>query len=146
MVRNIFHRFSVVALLFLFTSCAGAAEELRPFWDQFRQAVENNDQSKVAELTQFPLETRGPDDSDPVVPVSRVEFLTTIYDKAMGQFQDSVVVGGQRIDKNLKDAIVEKTALTAKDQPSADFAFILAMQFNRIGGHWKLGRIYLEEP
>ncbi|WKJ89956.1 hypothetical protein QZJ86_18410 [Methylomonas montana] len=146
MVRRIFHWFSFVALLSLFTSCAGAAEDLQPFWDQFRQAVKNNDKSKVAELTQFPLETRGPVDSDPIIPVSRDEFVTEVYDKVMDQFQDSVVVGGKRIDKNLREAIVEKATLSAKDQQSDDFAFILSMQFKRIGGIWKLSRIYLEEP
>jgi hypothetical protein len=92
------------------------------------------------------LETSDPDDSDPVVPVSRDEFVAIIYDKAMDQFQDSVAVGGKRIDKSLRDAIVEKATLTAKDQQHADFAFILSLQFKRIGGVWKLSRIYIEEP
>lgn len=146
MARRIFHWLYFLALMSLFTSCAGAAEDLQPFWDQFRQAVENNDKNKVTDLTQFPLETRGPNDSDPVISVSRDEFVTEIYDKAMDQFQDSVVVGGKRIDKNLREAILEKSTLSAKDQQSADFAFILSMQFKRIGGIWKLSRIYVEEP
>lgn len=64
----------------------------------------------------------------------------------MDQFEDSIVVNGKVIDKNLRETILEKTTLAPNDQQSADFAFILSMQFERIGGIWKLSRIYLEEP
>lgn len=146
MVRKIFNWFSFVALLFLFAHCAGASEDFQPFWDQFRLAVENNDKNKVADLTQFPLETRGPDDSDPVISVSRDEFLIKVYDKAMNQFEDSVVIGEKRIDMNLRESIVKKSTPSANDQQRADFAFVLSMNFKRIGGRWKLTRIYIEEP
>lgn len=146
MVRRIFNCVSSVILLSLFTSCVNANEDFRPFWDQFRLAIENNDKNKVADLTQFPLETRGPDDSDPVISVSRDEFLAKGYDKTMNQFEDSVAVGGKAIDVNLRQAIVKKTTLSTNDQQSADFAFILSMQFKRTGGIWKLTRIYIEEP
>jgi len=97
-------------------------------------------------MTQFPLETRGPVDSDRVIPVSRDRFVKEVYDKAMDQFQDSVVVNGKVIGKNQRETILEKTTLDTKDQQSADFAFILSMEFTRIGNIWKLSRIYLEEP
>ncbi|WP_442499326.1 hypothetical protein [Methylobacter sp. sgz302048] len=146
MVPKVFICFFLVTLLSACTTSAIAAEDLQQFWNQFRQAVEKNDKTRVAEMTQFPLETRGPVDSDRVIPVGRDKFVKEVYDKAMGQLQDSVVVNGKVIDKSLRETILEKTMLGAKDQQSADFAFILSMQFKRIGGIWKLSRIYLEEP
>ncbi|MBF6649357.1 hypothetical protein [Methylobacter sp. BlB1] len=136
----------LVILLSACTTSAIAAEDLQQFWNQFRQAVEKNDKTRVAEMTQFPLETRGPMDSDRVIPVGRDKFVKEVYDKAMDQLEDSVVVGGKVIDKNLREAILEKTTLAPNDQQSADFAFILSMEFTRIGNIWKLSRIYLEEP
>lgn len=146
MVPKVLICFFIVTLLSACTTSAIAAEDLQQFWNQFRQAVEKNDKAKIAEMAQFPLETRGPVDSDRVIPVNRDKFVKEVYDKAMDQFQDSVVVGGKRVDVSLREAILEKTTLGAKDQQSADFAFILSMQFKRIGGIWKLSRIYLEEP
>ena len=147
MVPRVFICFFLVALLSVFTTSAIAADEdLQQFWNQFRQAVEKNDKTRIAEMTQFPLETRGPVDSDRVIPVSRDRFVKEVYDKAMNQFENSIVVGGKRVDMNLRKAILKKTTLALNDQQSADFAFILSMQFKRIGGIWKLSRIYLEEP
>jgi hypothetical protein len=145
-VPKIFIRFFIVILLSACATSAIAAEDLQQFWNQFRQAVEKNDKTKVAEMTQFPLETRGPMDSDRVIPVGRDRFVKEVYDKAMGQLEDAVVVDGKVIGKNQRETILEKTTLDTKDQQSADFAFILSMQFKRIGGIWKLSRIYLEEP
>ncbi|MGR8931824.1 MAG: hypothetical protein ACU836_14400 [Gammaproteobacteria bacterium] len=146
MVTRILLGISLIIVLSAFTGCARASDDLQQFWDQFRQAVENHDKNKVADMTQFPLETRGPMDSDPIIPVSRDRFLKEVYDKAMAQFEDSVVVGGKRIEKSLRDTILQKTALEARDRQGDDFAFFLSMQFKRIGGVWKLGRIYCEEP
>ena len=146
MVPKVFICFFLVTLLSACTTSAIAAEDLQQFWNQFRQAVEKNDKTRVAEMTQFPLETRGPMDSDRVIPVGRDKFVKEVYDKAMDQFQDAVVVDGKVIGKKLRETILEKTTLDTTDQQSADFAFFLSMHFKRIGGIWKLSRIYLDEP
>jgi hypothetical protein len=147
MAPRVFICFFLVILLSACTTSAIAADEdLQQFWNQFRQAVEKNDKTKVAEMTQFPLETRGPMDSDRVIPVGRDRFVKEVYDKAMGQLEDAVVVDGKVIGKNQRETILEKTTLAPNDQQSADFAFILSMEFTRIGNIWKLSRIYLEEP
>lgn len=147
MAPRVFICFFLVTLLSACTTSAIAADEdLQQFWNQFRQAVEKNDKTRVAEMAQFPLETRGPVDSDRVIPVGRDKFVKEVYDKAMGQLQGSVVVNGKVIDKSLREIILEKTTLDTTDQQSADFAFFLSMEFTRIGNIWKLSRIYLDEP
>ncbi|MEF3076865.1 hypothetical protein V2P20_17710 [Methylobacter sp. Wu1] len=147
MAPRVFICFFLVILLSACTTSAIAADEdLQQFWNQFRQAVEKNDKTRVAEMTQFPLETRGPADFDRVIPVGRDKFVKEVYDKAMDQLEDAVVVDGKVIYKNLREAILEKTTLAPNDQQTADFAFILSMHFKRIGGIWKLSRIYFDEP
>ena len=48
---------------------------LGEFWSAFRVAAAVTDREALASLTEFPFQTRGPSDSDPVVPQDRASFL-----------------------------------------------------------------------
>lgn len=136
------------ALLVCFTGSVQplwATESFTDFWACFRHAVTAGDRVAVANMTQFPLETRGPDDTDPIFRVTRDEFESYVFDKAMTQIHDSVVIGGALVNITLAQAIKEKRTIEPGDLQSSGFSFFLSMQFRQIDGGWKLTRIYLEE-
>ncbi len=80
-LMNIFYRqsfmfrASIVAYLMLFSAVACSAQEQvstpQKFWAEFRLAVLAKDNQKLVSMTQFPLEVRGVDDSQPAKQYSK---------------------------------------------------------------------------
>jgi hypothetical protein len=78
--RKMMRAFKIILpiILALFCVVCSAAEKdsgYSQYWGEFRQAVLDNDKGKIADLTRFPFEVRGPDDSDPVKKYDTKGFL-----------------------------------------------------------------------
>lgn len=132
--------------LTLFCVVCSAAETdsgYSQFWSTFRQAVLDNDKVKIVEMTRFPFEVRGPDDSDPVQPYDHHGFLS-IYEKLVAQpvFLPS---DGKIISKTMRQLIDEKKEITPADHPTSDSFQVHQFEFRRIKGKWFFTRAYLEE-
>jgi len=59
-------------------------KSFQDFWVIFRNAVIENDTIKLVQLTKFPLETRGPQDSDPIVKYDSKNFII-VFQKYLKQ-------------------------------------------------------------
>jgi hypothetical protein len=73
------------------------------FWSAFRKAVAAADLEGVAALTEFPFQTRGPSDSDPVVPRDRAAFLGLV-----GQMLETD--SGMKAESETMRELIAKTA------------------------------------
>ena len=150
---NIFHKQSlmlkagIVAYLMLFSAVACSAQEqmLAPqkFWTEFRQAVLAKDNQKLASMTQFPLEVRGVDDSQPAVQYKKEQF-ETIFKKILEQ--PVVTMEGDKIITNTtRDIIISTKIITKEHSMTADSFRVDQLVFELKNKQWLLVRAYLEE-
>lgn len=111
--------------------------EFAAFWPVFRRAVLSKDTLTVLQMTQFPFETRGELDEDPVVKYKQADFLR-VYHVLLGQWT-GLSISGKEFD------LIRTTTNTESIQPTADWARVGAMEFRKINGQWKLAFAYLTE-
>lgn len=108
------------------------------FWRTFRDAALVGDTTRVAAMTRFPLETRGPMDDDPVQPVPRDAFAD-VFARVMRQ--DS----GLAPHPETMRALIERTpSLGARELGDGEFR-VGALAFAHTADGWRLVRAYLEE-
>lgn len=108
------------------------------FWKIFRLSIINNDTLKLMELTNFPLETRGPQDSDPIVKYSKNQF-TTVLKTFLKQDYD---------ENETEFKLIERLEILKKgDQKEYvydnNWARVGEFEFKFIKGKWKLTFAYL---
>jgi len=118
-------------------------EGLARFWADFRQAVVENDASKVASMTRFPFEVRGPDDGDPVQTLDRKGFLD-VYERLVVQ-PVHLPSGGTIVSRSMRALIAEATTSPPIDAGDPDRTHFQQFEFARIDGRWRFVRAYLEE-
>lgn len=141
------HALRLLLPLILLISGACSAEEsdtgLQSFWADFRQAVLDNDKDKIASMTHFPFEVRGPDDSDPVKHYDRTGFLA-IYERLVVQ-RIYLASAGQFVSKSMRELIGGKSEITPGDFLTKNVIRFQQFEFERIKGRWRFTRAYLEE-
>jgi hypothetical protein len=125
------------------TAAHAAESSLQAFWSEFRQAVIHEDKQRVASLTRFPFEVRGPSDGDPVLRYDRAKFLG-VYHRLMAQVI-YVPEGSEIATKTMRDVVEEKPDIVPRDLLRADYARVHQFAFQEIDGHWLFVRAYLEE-
>lgn len=135
----------LLAVLFVAVTCAQPPEKhpdtkFSSFWLKFRAAVVANDTRQIVSMTKFPFETRGGDDSDPVVKHNQSSFLK-LYDKLLRQD-----AGLRAESETMKQFIERKTSLSDKetDEKSAS-ARVASFVFEKVQGQWWFTRAYVEE-
>jgi len=111
--------------------------EFAVFWPVFRRAVLNKDTLAVLQMTRFPFETRGESDTDPVIRFNQDDFFR-VYRLLLSQWT-GLHVSGKQLD------MIRTTTNTASINPTADWARVSAMEFQKVGGRWKLAFAYLNE-
>jgi|GEM_PF-2557359 len=111
------------------------AASFSDYWKEFRAAVLGRDFDRVFSLTEFPVETRGELDDDPVVEYTRSRFRP-VWDLFLQQW------AGDTAGKSELDVIRETQAPEAKISHGqvriADMVFFLSK------GKWKLNFLYLQ--
>jgi len=122
------------------------------FWSTFRIAILNNNISQIKNMTQFPIETRGSMDSNPIIKFDQNKFQSVI------KLYLNEISGQNYIDTNF-DYIKESEKISFKNQVdyqnSKDYsksaivdgtwARIGNMEFKLINNNWNLTYIYLSE-
>ena len=113
------------------------------FWSDFREAVLNNNVSEMEKFTQFPLETRGPYDFNPVIKFDKSKFekIMNLYlkekigtDVDFTETQLEYIRNHKNLDSlNAKQPVVQ----------GGNWARVGDMQFKLINGSWKLTFVYL---
>jgi hypothetical protein len=140
-----------LGLVFLSLTCCVFAqqeksndtENIHKFWTEFRTAILNKDNGKVASLTNFPFEVRGPDDSDPVVYHNEKGFfriLDDILDQPVYQ------INGTNINvTSMRDIIKNKPDVFDSDLLSDDLVRVELFTFKKVQKKWLFNKAYFEE-
>jgi hypothetical protein len=104
------------------------------FWQVFEQAVIDLDSNKLILLTEFPLQSRGPMDSDPIIKFNKSEYF-----KVFHEFLNQTVypsTGFERIKK--RDHLIY--SVTKK------WARVDDIEFRKIQGIWRMNLLHLDYP
>lgn len=109
-------------------------ESFKNFWQTFRRAVLDRDTNTLISLTTFPIETRGPMDSDAIVSYSKTNF-TKVFDLYL--LQGSGLEEGSELD------YIKKVDIPDTSDYSAESARIGNLQFSYQNKRWSLTFIYL---
>jgi hypothetical protein len=120
-----------------------SADSMQAYWTSFREAVARGDREAVAALTRFPLELKGPDDSQAVLTCDREQFLGVVYDAIMNQ-GEFLEIDGKLVERPQREWILEKTQIEPRDQLRDD-VFIYSLEFSQSSGEWQLIRAHLNE-
>lgn len=112
------------------------------FWKMFRKAVLENDTNKILNLTNFPFETRGPLDIDPIIKVEKLNFLN-IFNKYLKQSSGMQVEYESQLETIRKNQGASKKqnkyfSIQDKWSRAGD------LEFRCIKGKWKLSFAYLD--
>lgn len=151
-MRTIFQRFfmfksKMSVYLLLFSAIACSAQEQtstrQQFWTEFRQAVISNDILKIEAVTQFPLEVRGVDDSQPVTRYKKEQF-GSVLKKILNQ--PVITMEGDKIITNTTKSVINSTHTITKDHIMTGDSFrVDQLVFELKNNQWRLVRAYLEE-
>lgn len=102
------------------------------FWQTLRHAIINNDTNTIIESTIFPIETRGPMDSDPIIKYERKDFV-----KVFSAFLKQQENEGTEMDNIKKTEQPDMTYFNNTEVRVGDLVF------NNADGKWKLTFAYL---
>jgi hypothetical protein len=131
----------------VFVYCASAQQEegsFQDFWSGFRSAVINGDKEKIASMTKFPFEVRGPNDSDPVIRHNRKSFMK-IYEYLLTQ-QVYSFDGARANSKSMREIIESQTKIANSNILAEDFIRIEQFTFTKVKNRWLFTRAYIENP
>ena len=132
--------FVLLAVVVAGCSAASApAEDFPTFWSAFRAAALADKVDQLASLARFPVEVRGPNDTDPVVTQGREAFAETFTQVLK---QDS----GARPEPESVRQFLERTPEVGQGdvEPDGRAARVGDFVFERIGDRWLLVRVYLD--
>lgn len=136
-------RIGLLCVAILSTGCMadGHEKSFPSYWSEFRVAVLENDYKKLENLTRFPLEVKGVDDSIPVVHYKQDEFKE-VFEKIIKQtiYQPH---NGEYIETDMR-TVVNKTDVVPDIQKDQEYQ-LEQLVFENIDGRWYLTRAYLEE-
>jgi hypothetical protein len=113
-----------------------AGESFTSFWGRFRLAVLRSDTSQVIQVTEFPLETRGPNDDDTTIEFNKERFVS-FFNVYLKQYSGMDLQGSTELDG------IKKTETPKKTEFGKDQARVGDLVFMRIAGGWKLIFAYL---
>ncbi len=111
--------------------------DINIFWDNFRRAILEKDIEELKNLTSFPLGTRGPWDSNPIV-----RFEESKFENVINIFLEQ--------DYNLEPSFeyIKRMEILSFNErgpyKEGDWVRIGDMEFNLIDNSWKLTFIYLD--
>ncbi len=115
----------------------GIYNDFATFWQKFRTAVLNSDTGQMIKMTEFPLQTRGDSDDDPVIEIGKEKFVPT-FNSFLAQWSGLDTAGSSELDG------IKKTLSppSVKDIDKSGQARIGDMLFERTPKGWKLYFVY----
>ena len=141
-------RLSIIAIILLFFSNWVHAAEVADkgfalFWQEFKQAVINNDKVKIVSLTHFPFEVHGGDDSEAIKVLDKKGFIN-IYERLIVQAV-YFPSGNEIVSKPLREVIYESKEIPESNVANVGNARFQQFEFERRNGKWRFVRAFLEE-
>ena len=112
---------------------ASLHRDIDVFWKDFKNAVINSDSVRLSQLVDFPLETRGVLDTDPIVKYEKGQFMR-LFKAFLKQ--------PTGINANLNETefgLIKRTERLDSIQGTR----LGGMEFNKVKGQWKLTLIYV---
>ena len=114
------------------------------FWTTFRKAVIDNDTIEIIQHTKFPLETRGPKDSDPIVKYDRQDFIR-VFKKYLNQHS------GMRAPNETQFEVIKQIEFINEKVNKYysvvdNWVRIGNLEFRLINNEWKMTFAYLDYP
>jgi hypothetical protein len=113
-----------------------STDDFFSFWKGFRKAVIDSDTSKIILTTNFPFQTRGPLDDDPIVKYSNGKFLQ-VFKAFLNQWT------GQGLNDTTELDDIKRTVSPDKNNIQKDIARVGDLVFNKTDKGWKLVFAYL---
>jgi hypothetical protein len=113
-------------------------ESFTAFWRRFRLAVLGSDTSQLIAITEFPLETRGPDDSDTIIEMDKKKFVP-FFNAYLKQWSGLDLQGSTELDG------IKKTESPTKNDLGKDQVRMGDLIFERKVNGWRLIFAYLNE-
>lgn len=120
-----------------------ADNQFATFWIEFRQAVINNDKTKIISLTYFPFEMRGVDDSSAIQLLDEKSF-NNIYERLLVQ-TIFLPVRDQIVPKPMRELIYETKSLSSEETENTNTISFQQFEFEQRNGRWRFVRAFLEE-
>lgn len=124
----------------------GEEKDFDSFWTRFREAAVAGNFGEVAKRTQFPLQTRGEMDDQPVVTYSESEFekLFTLF------LQMPTGLNANNFNETQLDYIKANPKLSFSDNKlpmmsGENIASVTSMEFEKTPSGWKLKRLFLTD-
>jgi hypothetical protein len=120
---------------------AADLKDARIFWLAFRQALIDGDSARLIAWTTFPLTVRGDLDDDPVRTIGRSQFPALVR-SILKEF------AGDGEHATVREQVVATTSLNSRSfggSDGKDFFGVGPMNFQRVGGRWRLTVAY-ESP
>jgi hypothetical protein len=147
---RVFRLLNAAVISLLLACCALAqqnerknTDDIQQFWTKFRAAILSEDKEKVAALTKFPFEVRGPDDSDPLVYYDKNGFLG-ILDEILNQPVHQMK-GSNLNSTTMGEIVRNKTEVLDKEIISENFARVDLFTFVKEKNRWLFNRAYFEK-
>lgn len=116
------------------------SSDINVFWSRFRTLSLNKDFKGMKNFVQFPLETRGPLDSDPIIKYSEDKFEEVMTAYFYGE--SGMELKETNLDYMKKHEKLDSTVLTVI---SKNEVRIGNMKFKLVNDSWKLAFLYLDE-
>lgn len=113
-----------------------ANESFPDFWKRFRSAVISDDTSQLIRLTEFPFDTRGPDDSDSTMEFKKERFFP-VFRAFLHQYDGLDMSGSDEL------AGIKKTVSPRKADITKSQARIGDLVFEKKVSGWKVVFAYL---
>jgi hypothetical protein len=132
MKRNGIPLFLLILIIGSNACLAQDTGNFQKFWSDFREAVINNDTSKIISYTKLPIRTRGPQDSDPIIKYGRKRFIPVFKEF----LERPTGINVNDLNERQIDLIRKTKTITLDDYRIGD------MEFECINGEWKLVLIY----
>jgi hypothetical protein len=114
--------------------------DINIFWNEFKNDLLNENEKELEKFVQFPLDTRGPFDSNPIVKIKREQFKEMIK-LFLSQENGLDYRTNREYFKGLEypNLNVEKNLYDGKNMRIGDMQFTLKEE------GWRLTFVYLEE-
>lgn len=113
-------------------------QDFNAFYSQFRTAAIKKDWTTLKTLTQFPFETRGELDGDPIIKYNETQFSKAM-DVFMNQYAGLDMEGSSELN------ILEKTKTVPKSDQQADNVRVSNLEFRKTKTGWKFAFAYFVE-
>lgn len=116
-----------------------ASADFQIFWRSFRKAALEDNRNELVRFSNFPFETRGVLDTDPVFKHDQQWFLKN-WPKLIA------IDPGLRPTEDSMRRLIERTVeVTRKENPVEGWARVGDFEFKKLRGRWRFVHAYFED-